>query len=301
MRQKWTFKLSNLCSLTSLPYPCFLLKNVWNFFFQDSRDICLERSGNCLLPWPKPRSCTSFGRFGAYHVSHQGRPTRSDSGETGSDMTINRIISAGWSAIHDGGNVSSTITMSHLENVLQGDSEPIYESSQYDMLLDLYGWPVMLMWRLAFLLFACGSEHVRERYCASSHLVMSFTWPRYCAARDNATDSRGLAIPNWMPMAYVTKVRDPAKAMRAGMSRTCWKPMWWTGLSHWGSWLSLCTRGWIDIQCLGGRLDSTRIEIGGSLCNEPIITSNSLAIGRTWYSVVSNSEALLQVKNGWVC
>lgn len=72
-------------------------------------------------------------------MSHQGRPTRSDSGETGSDMTINRIISAGWSAIHDGGNVSSTITMSHLENVLQGDSEPIYESSQYDMLLDLYG------------------------------------------------------------------------------------------------------------------------------------------------------------------
>ena len=70
-------------------------------------------------------------------LSHQGRPTRSDSGETGADMTLNRIISAGWFATHDGGSGTSTLTISQLENAVQ--SEPIYEASQYDMFLGTTG------------------------------------------------------------------------------------------------------------------------------------------------------------------
>lgn len=66
---------------------------------------------------------------------HRGRATRSDSGETANDMTINRILSARWFATHDGNSSAlSTLTISQLEN-LQEHSEPIYEASQYDMLL----------------------------------------------------------------------------------------------------------------------------------------------------------------------
>lgn len=36
-----------------------------------------------------------------------------------------------------------------------------------------------------------------------------YQYLRYCVAKDNAQDSRGLAIPNWMSMAYVRTVRGP--------------------------------------------------------------------------------------------
>ncbi|CAK8993859.1 unnamed protein product [Durusdinium trenchii] len=59
------------------------------------------------------------------------RPTRSDSGQTAADMTLHRILSAGWFAGHDGGTSASSITISKLENAVE--AVPIYEASQYDI------------------------------------------------------------------------------------------------------------------------------------------------------------------------
>ena len=64
----------------------------------------------------------------------QGRATRSDSGRSATYMTINRIISAGWSASNDGIG-ASMIVMTHLENLtaLRAPSEPVLEATQYDV------------------------------------------------------------------------------------------------------------------------------------------------------------------------
>ena len=45
------------------------------------------------------------------------RATRSDSGETGQDMYIGWIQTAGWSAEHDGSSVTSSINITKLENL----------------------------------------------------------------------------------------------------------------------------------------------------------------------------------------
>ena len=50
-------------------------------------------------------------------------------------------------------------------------------------------------------------------------------------------------------------------------------------LSISGSWIALCSCRWSHIQCLGGRLNSTRSEISRSLCHQPIIPPNSPATG----------------------
>ena len=49
-------------------------------------------------------------------------------------MTINRIVSAGWSASNDGLG-SGMIVMTHLENLtlLNLQNEPISEATQYDV------------------------------------------------------------------------------------------------------------------------------------------------------------------------
>ena len=45
------------------------------------------------------------------------RATRSDSGETGADMYISWIQTAGWSSAHDGSTAPSTIEIRKLENL----------------------------------------------------------------------------------------------------------------------------------------------------------------------------------------
>ena len=64
----------------------------------------------------------------------EGRATRSDSGESGSDMTINRIVSAGWSAAHNGSAEPSNLTMTSMERAL-GSIQNFDEGTQYDVLL----------------------------------------------------------------------------------------------------------------------------------------------------------------------
>ena len=65
------------------------------------------------------------------------RATRSDSGETAADMTINRILSADWSAVYTGSDVS--IVMHKLENVnpqlTSRDDKDVFfeEQTQYDV------------------------------------------------------------------------------------------------------------------------------------------------------------------------
>ena len=66
------------------------------------------------------------------------RATRSDSGETSLDMTINRILTANWMAQNDGVN-SSTIVITQLENVdplltnRDDEVDLISEATQYDV------------------------------------------------------------------------------------------------------------------------------------------------------------------------
>ncbi|CAE8610726.1 unnamed protein product [Polarella glacialis] len=92
------------------------------------------------------------------------RVTRSDSGETAADMSINRILTASWSAIHDGSSSTATLAISNLENVnfalTNRDDEVavISEATQYDV---------------------------------------------YCLAKDNALDSHGVARPNYMTQDYI--------------------------------------------------------------------------------------------------
>merc|ERR1719460_2659497 len=57
------------------------------------------------------------------------RVTRSDSGET--NLKINRILTADWSATHDGGASDQTITISKLENALYSDA--IDQQQEYDI------------------------------------------------------------------------------------------------------------------------------------------------------------------------
>ena len=65
------------------------------------------------------------------------RATRSDSGETAADMSINRVIAAGWSAVFAGSDVSIEITK--LENVdpsltARDDVDVLFEEqTQYDV------------------------------------------------------------------------------------------------------------------------------------------------------------------------
>ena len=65
------------------------------------------------------------------------RATRSDSGESAADMTINRIIAAGWSAAYSGSDV--TIEMTKIENIdpsqTARDDVDVYfeEQTQYDV------------------------------------------------------------------------------------------------------------------------------------------------------------------------
>ena len=64
------------------------------------------------------------------------RATRSDSGETAADMTVNRILSADWSAVYTGSDVS--IVMHKLENVnpqltSRDDKDVFFEQTQYDV------------------------------------------------------------------------------------------------------------------------------------------------------------------------
>ncbi|CAE7498925.1 unnamed protein product [Symbiodinium natans] len=61
------------------------------------------------------------------------RPTRRDSGETAQDISINRIISAGWSAAYDGSGGDRTLEMTGIENVLLHELEPLVEAQQYDV------------------------------------------------------------------------------------------------------------------------------------------------------------------------
>lgn len=62
--------------------------------------------------------------------------TRSDSGETGSEMHPNRIIAAGWSAAQGGpGFPTANISLTQLRSDVPYDVQPveIYSSTQYDV------------------------------------------------------------------------------------------------------------------------------------------------------------------------
>ncbi|CAJ1402439.1 unnamed protein product [Effrenium voratum] len=104
------------------------------------------------------------------------RATRSDSGESGSDMTINRIVSAGWSAAHNGSAEPSNLTMTSMERAL-GSIQNFDEGTQYDV---------------------------------------------YCAAKDSAVDSRGLARPNWMPWSYVQTAVGSPDSPAGGFTTSVW-------------------------------------------------------------------------------
>jgi len=65
------------------------------------------------------------------------RATRSDSGEVGADMTVNRILTADWSGVYS--SSASTIEMTKLENIdptltIRDDEDvPFEEQTQYDI------------------------------------------------------------------------------------------------------------------------------------------------------------------------
>ncbi|CAE7706437.1 unnamed protein product, partial [Symbiodinium microadriaticum] len=64
------------------------------------------------------------------------RVTRSDSGEVGSDMHVNRILAAGWSAVHAGPPADAvTINITALDSAVPLDvpSVPVEAATQYDV------------------------------------------------------------------------------------------------------------------------------------------------------------------------
>ena len=71
---------------------------------------------------------------------------RSDSGEVGSDMHVNRILAAGWSAVHTGPPADAvTINITALDSDVPLDvpSVPVEAATQYDV----YCWAQVLFLR----------------------------------------------------------------------------------------------------------------------------------------------------------